>query len=50
MREVNIIVVYNEAADRLLMCKRRKNPYKGLSNFVGGKNRAGRKRTASRLP
>ncbi|MDE6470877.1 MAG: NUDIX domain-containing protein, partial [Eubacterium sp.] len=21
----------------MLMCKRRKNPYKGLSNFVGGK-------------
>lgn len=37
MREVNIIVVYNETADRLLMCKRRKNPYQGLSNFVGGK-------------
>lgn len=37
MREVNIIVVYNEAADRLLMCRRRKDPYKGLSNFVGGK-------------
>ncbi len=37
MREVNIIIVYNETADRLLMCKRRKDPYKGLSNFVGGK-------------
>lgn len=37
MRKVNIIVVYNEAADRLLMSRRRKDPYKGLSNFVGGK-------------
>ena len=33
----NAIVVFNENADKMLMCKRRKNPYKGLSNFVGGK-------------
>ena len=37
MQGYNIIVVYNETADKLLFCKRRKNPYKGLSNFVGGK-------------
>lgn len=33
----NAIVVFNEKADKMLMCKRLRNPYKGLSNFVGGK-------------
>lgn len=33
----NAIVVFDENADKMLMCKRRRNPYKGLSNFVGGK-------------
>lgn len=37
MQGYNIIAVFNETADRILMCKRRRNPYKGLSNFVGGK-------------
>ncbi|MBD5458425.1 MAG: NUDIX domain-containing protein [Lachnospiraceae bacterium] len=37
MQGYNIIVVFNENTDKILMCKRRKNPYKGLSNFVGGK-------------
>lgn len=37
MQGYNVIAVYNETADRLLMCRRKKNPYKGLSNFVGGK-------------
>ena len=37
MQGCNAIVVFNEDADKMLMCKRRKNPYKGLSNFVGGK-------------
>ena len=37
MRGYNIIVVYNENADKILMCKRKKEPYKGLANFVGGK-------------
>ena len=37
MKGYNLIVVLNENADRVLMCKRRKNPYKGLLNFVGGK-------------
>lgn len=37
MQGYNAIVVFNDSADRILMCKRRKNPYKGLSNFVGGK-------------
>lgn len=33
----NVIMVYNESADKILMCKRLKNPYKGLNNLVGGK-------------
>ncbi len=37
MKGYNAIVVFNDSADRMLMCKRRKDPYKGLSNFVGGK-------------
>ncbi len=37
MQGYNIIVVFCENADKILMCKRRKNPHKGLSNFVGGK-------------
>ncbi len=37
MQGYNLIVVYNETADKVLLCKRKKNPYKGLSNFVGGK-------------
>ena len=30
-------MVYNQSKDKLLFCKRRKDPYKGLYNFVGGK-------------
>ena len=41
MQGFNLIVVFNETADKMLMCKRKKNPYKGLSNFVGGKIEAG---------
>lgn len=37
MKGYNLIVVFNEASDRVLMCRRRKEPYKGLLNFVGGK-------------
>lgn len=37
MQGYNLIAVYNETLDRLLMCRRKKDPYKGLSNFVGGK-------------
>lgn len=33
----NAIVVLNENVTEMLMCRRRKNPYKGLFNFVGGK-------------
>ena len=37
MKGYNLIVVFNKEADKMLMCKRIKEPYKGLSNFVGGK-------------
>ena len=37
MQGYNLIVVYHEKTNRLLLCKRKKDPYKGLSNFVGGK-------------
>ncbi|MEK8130731.1 NUDIX domain-containing protein [Paenibacillus filicis] len=41
MQGYNVIMVYNNTLDRLLMCKRIKDPYKGLSNLVGGKIEAG---------
>ena len=41
MQGYNVLMIYNNTMDRLLMCKRLKNPYKGLSNFVGGKIEAG---------
>lgn len=37
MQGYNCIMVYNVNRDRLLFCKRLKDPYKGLYNFVGGK-------------
>ncbi len=37
MIKYNVIVVYDKTESSLLMCKREKDPYKGLLNFVGGK-------------
>jgi 8-oxo-dGTP diphosphatase len=37
MQGYNVLMIYSKDMDRLLMCKRLKNPYKGLSNLVGGK-------------
>ena len=37
----NGIIVLNETEDKVLMCIRQKAPYKGLSNFVGGKINSG---------
>ncbi|NUU73832.1 NUDIX hydrolase [Paenibacillus xylanilyticus] len=37
MQGYNVLMIYSKNMDQLLMCKRLKNPYKGLSNFVGGK-------------
>ena len=37
MRHLNCSVVFNEAKNQVLFCKRTKEPFKGLYNFVGGK-------------
>lgn len=37
MKTLNLIVVISADGQRLLMCRRRKEPYTGLYNFVGGK-------------
>lgn len=33
----NCLIVVNADGERWLMCRRRKDPYKGLKNLVGGK-------------
>ena len=47
MRGVNLIAVFNKEQNKVLMCKRRKDPYKGLLNFVGGKIKDGEEHFAS---
>lgn len=37
MKRLNCIVVFSEGKNKILFCKRMKEPYKGLYNFVGGK-------------
>ena len=37
MKKLNIVLVYNKEEDKILMCKREKEPYKGKFNLVGGK-------------
>lgn len=37
MKKVNLIIVLNPSEDKVLMCHRQKEPYKGKYNFVGGK-------------
>ena len=37
MQGYNVIAVFNEDKSKLLMCRRKKNPYLGLNNLVGGK-------------
>ena len=37
MKTANLVVVLDKENKSVLLCKRRKNPYKGLLNFVGGK-------------
>lgn len=37
MRHLNRSIVFNKQKDHMLFCKRAKEPYKGLYNFVGGK-------------
>jgi mutator protein MutT len=38
---MNCIVVFNREKDKVLFCKRKKEPFKGRLNFVGGKREAG---------
>ena len=37
MKRMNIIVIFDKEITSTLMCKRTKEPYKGMYNFVGGK-------------
>ena len=37
MQGYNCIIFYNENEDKILFCKRLKDPYEGLYNLVGGK-------------
>ena len=42
--DVNLVIVFNKNRDKVLMCQRRKDPYKGKLNFVGGKVQKGESR------
>lgn len=37
MKKLNVILVFNKDENKILMCKRAKEPYKGKYNLVGGK-------------
>lgn len=37
MKKLNVIIVYNKEENKILMCKREKEPYKGKFNLTGGK-------------
>ena len=37
MKRLNVIAVFSKDLKQTLMCKRKKDPFKGLYNFVGGK-------------
>lgn len=37
MKKYSLIVVFNKELNKVLMCKRAKEPYKNLYNFPGGK-------------
>ncbi|HZJ87471.1 MAG TPA: NUDIX domain-containing protein [Erysipelothrix sp.] len=37
MKTVNLILIIHKDKDKVLMCHRQKDPYKGKYNFVGGK-------------
>ncbi|MBS4203618.1 NUDIX hydrolase [Lederbergia citrea] len=41
MQGYNVLMIYNKDMNQLLMCKRLRDPYKGLSNLVGGKIEVG---------
>lgn len=37
MKKYNVIVIFNKEFNKTLMCKRTKDPYKGMYNLIGGK-------------
>lgn len=37
MKKLNVIIMYDRNEENILMCKRAKEPYKGMFNLVGGK-------------
>lgn len=37
MKKLNVIIVYDKEEQKILMCRREKEPYKGKYNLVGGK-------------
>lgn len=37
MKKLNVVLVFNKDENKILMCKRAKEPYKGKYNLVGGK-------------
>ena len=37
MKKMNVIVVFDNKLENTLMCKRTKEPYRGMYNLVGGK-------------
>ncbi len=37
MKRMNVIVIFDKDLEHTLMCKRTKEPYIGMYNFVGGK-------------
>jgi len=41
LKRYNVIYLLDPAGDQLLMCRRRKEPYQGLLNLVGGKIKPG---------
>ncbi len=41
MKVMNLLVIYSSDCREILMCRRRKAPYKGLLNFTGGKVKDG---------
>ena len=36
MKKMNMIVVFDKDMRNILLCKREKEPYKGMYNLVGG--------------
>ena len=47
-QHMNCIVVFSREKDSVLFCRRKKEPYAGLLNFVGGKVEPGKSRRMGR--